>query len=807
MSGVAGLASRPREARAAPRRLAGSDAGPPPSISLPALPSVASTAPPAAPRPVPRRPALASAAPPPPSLGRSRASAAARIAETVRSLRRRTEHTLAAIARAAAAGSCASAASSAGAAAAPRRVARPPPIRPAADAKADPSTRASTRSETLLRDDRAVATVSDPKETEPLAVTGGRGNLPAADAARESRAAAARPAARRDGPGPVGAFPGARPARAQSPSSPKGSPAGTPDRSEDARADDDPLARTESTARAGLAAAPETRPPPPATRATEKTTASDLPADALELTFAFLPPRALAFAGATCRAWRDAAARERLWARLLAKRGGAEAGAPARLDETTKPTKTVFGETFSLESRWRAGKYARHDLHRHTWTVERVELVDTRAHGRVVVTGGWDGQAFAWRLKKIPNENENENGDGVASVWEPFRAFLGPGGAWVSALDATPSLVAAGDTNGRVWVWGYDAPAPRRAWHHGGSVTSVRFAPETEKTEKTFVASASTDGDVKVWCVATGYLLATARGHADVCWHVRFIASLCDADAAFAVTAGRDGLAKTWRVPLRARSGDDDDDGGAGDGAAGVPSGSAGREARVSEPATAYVVPYDARCERTLRAHDDAILAVATWDPPPSASSSFTSSSRDARHTPLLATCGADGVVAVWRAEDGARVATLRGHAGGVLCASFAVWDERLTLVTGSADKTVRVWDVASGSCLGAVADHGAPVTEVAARADALATIAPGDGVVAYWRPVDAAEAAEAAEAEASERAPEASARPSGLRACMTLMDGAGSGFSACLAMDRQMLAMGTKTGSVQVLDFRRNAA
>ena len=66
---------------------------------------------------------------------------------------------------------------------------------------------------------------------------------------------------------------------------------------------------------------------------------------------------------------------------------------------------------------------------------------------------------------------------------------------------------------------------------------------------------------------------------------------------------------------------------------------------------------------------------------------------------------------------------------------------------------------------------------------------------------------AEAAEAEASERAPEASARPSGLRACMTLMDGAGSGFSACLAMDRQMLAMGTKTGSVQVLDFRRNAA
>jgi hypothetical protein len=41
-------------------------------------------------------------------------------------------------------------------------------------------------------------------------------------------------------------------------------------------------------------------------------------------------------------------------------------------------------------------------------------------------------------------------------------------------------------------------------------------------------------------------------------------------------------------------------------------------------------------------------------------------------------------------------------------------------------------------------------------------------------------------------------------------MDGAGSGFSACLAMDRRMLAVGTKTGAVQVLDFmdfRRHAA
>ena len=508
-----------------------------------------------------------------------------------------------------------------------------------------------------------------------------------------------------------------------------------------------------------------------------------MPADALELTFTFLPPRALAFAGATCRAWREVASRRSLWARLLAKRrtGPFDGGARLAKIETEK------NDVFSLESRWRCGKYARHDLHRHTWTVERVELVDTPARGRVVVTGGWDGQALAWRLTR---RNANDvDGDGVGNLWEPFRAFVGPGGAWVSALDATPSLVAAGDTNGRVFVWDYENAAPRRAWHHGGSVTTVRFVPfrgehcET-KNKKTFVASASTDGDVKVWCVATGGLLATLRGHADVCWHVRFIEALSDENAAFAVTAGRDGLAKTWRVPLsnaeNAAADDKNDD----------------------------AAP---QCVSTLRAHHDAILALATWDPDPDPSPHcFESPEKKNRTqntlqngTPLLATCGADDVVHVWRVEDGALTQTLRGHTRGVLCATFIVWDFRLTLVTGSADATVRVWDVASGSCSGVIDHHGAPVTQVIARADALATVAPGDGVMAYWRLVDADEKCER---DASVETENPSSLPSGLRASMTLMDGAGSGFSACLAMDRKMLAVGTKTGTVHVLDFRRNA-
>ena len=74
---------------------------------------------------------------------------------------------------------------------------------------------------------------------------------------------------------------------------------------------------------------------------------------------------------------------------------------------------------------------------------------------------------------------------------------------------------------------------------------------------------------------------------------------------------------------------------------------------------------------------------------------------------------------------------------------------------------------------------------------------------MAYWRLVDADEKCVEDAPVETERAGSASL-PSGLRASMTLMDGAGSGFSACLAMDRKMLAVGTKTGTVHVLDFRR---
>jgi len=807
MSGVAGHPILARD-RPAPRRLAtgGGDARrvpgmdtSPSATSPPALPPIAGRAAlvrSSVKRAPPRR--AAPAAPVTgPAVSRMDASRSlkthSRVSETVRSLRRRAEQTLAAMARARVSFSCASV-SAVDVADARRVASRAPPRRPLAS---DPTATATNASFTSFSSTRGPGDRADARDRAESASFPKTRTRPKGD-----EAGGERPSANRVEPGPAAASP-LTPPRTPGPSD--ASATRLDDRADRSRTDSSseahdtaPPERTPGDERETLktsrdetsaASTPKTStpslpfsafssikptPPPP-------TRASDLPADALELTFAFLPPRALAFAGATCRAWREVASRESLWARLLAKRRMGDDAFFA--NETDASSWNVKNDVFSLESRWRLGKYARHDLHRHTWTVERVELVDTETHGRVVVTGGWDGQALAWRATRRNANDEDGEPLGVGNLWEPFRVFVGPGGAWVSALDATPSRVAAGDTNGRVFVWDYENAAPRRAWHHGGSVTTVRFAPtrgehQKSETEKTFVASASTDGDAKVWCVATGGLIATLRGHADVCWHIKFIEALSDENAAFAVTAGRDGLAKTWRVPLRAAAAADDD-----------------------------AAPL---CVSTLRAHDDAILAIAAWDPHPLSDFPVVRSPANGTHktslhsmTPLLATCGADDVVNVWRVEDGALLQTLRGHARGVLCATFCVWDFSLTLVTGSADATVRVWDVTSGSCSGVIEHHGAPVTQVIARADGMATVAPGDGVMAYWRLVDADEKCVEDAPVETERAGSASL-PSGLRASMTLMDGAGSGFSACLAMDRKMLAVGTKTGTVHVLDFRR---
>ena len=581
-----------------------------------------------------------------------------------------------------------------------------------------------------------------------------------------------------------------------------------------------------------------------------------------------LPARALAAASAACRAWRDAADADAMWAPHLHRRFGNAALEPERsgasfvtasktepefetgkqrggggtggvvprrggrfgrhfasakkiksnASTTKNPSrlKARFAARHVAARRWREGRYARRDVHAHAWAVECLEVVDdVPGRGRCVVSGGWDGQVFAfWQDETDAAAAASSSGGGG---WTPFRSFRGPGGAWVSSLAATRRAVVAGDTNGRVWAWGYGGDAPVRAFEHGGAVTAVAVAEGSDGDEGgadddlLFVVSASTDADAKVWDVSNGTLVATLRGHVDVAWHAKFFSfspsSPEDEDESYlpsrdingfnnrgissrravarVATAGRDATLRTWSV-------------------------------RLSDDA-AVLAP-----DATMRGHDDAVLAMETWEGP--AAGSAASKSLGSLRS-LAATCGADRAVVVWDLRSGAAVRRLEGHAMEVTCAAFVAWGggggggSLPILLTGSRDGTVRAWDPRGGGGGGGRGRRALP--RGAARPRLGGGVDPRDGRRARH--------GRAGGRRHDVLAPRGSVRgrgggggggwgggiriergvdgfgerPSFLASAMTLMDGAGSGFCACAATDGEVLVVGTKTGTVQVLDFR----
>ena len=112
----------------------------------------------------------------------------------------------------------------------------------------------------------------------------------------------------------------------------------------------------------------------------------------------------------------------------------------------------------------------------------------------------------------------------------------------------------------------------------------------------------------------------------------------------------------------------------------------------------------------------------------------------------------------------------------------------------------LRLWDPLGGGVAAVLSDQSRPVSDVVATAHALVAVAPGDGVVVYAG-VDDDDRRDARDGTAR--------RPRGcpVAAAVTVLDGAGAdGFSSCAGACDDLLAVGSKTGSVQLLDFRVQA-
>ncbi|KAF2158705.1 hypothetical protein M409DRAFT_38128 [Zasmidium cellare ATCC 36951] len=147
------------------------------------------------------------------------------------------------------------------------------------------------------------------------------------------------------------------------------------------------------------------------------------------------------------------------------------------------------------------------------------------------------------------------------------------------------------------------------------------------------------------------------------------------------------------------------------------------------------------RAGYTRKAHDKDINAIET---------SYSTT------TPLFASASQDRTVKIWHVESGEAIGVLRGHKRGVWTVAFsppsvpaltttgeggAASTARGMVVTGSGDKTVKIWNLSDYSCLRTFEGHANSVLKVVwlpapkqkgDRGVQVASAA-GDGLVKVW--------------------------------------------------------------------------
>ncbi|MEM9908046.1 MAG: NACHT domain-containing protein [Cyanobacteria bacterium P01_D01_bin.44] len=286
-------------------------------------------------------------------------------------------------------------------------------------------------------------------------------------------------------------------------------------------------------------------------------------------------------------------------------------------------------------------------------------------------------------------------------------------GLWSLAFSANGQTLFAGSDDSRVQSWDVPSQQYQRSFQgHRGRVRTIALSPDGQT-----LASGSDDKTIKLWNIQTGDCLQTLENHTDWVWSVAF-----SPDGQTLASGSLDETIMIWDVQTQQRPKTLAEHSQFVWSVAWSPagsvlaSGSADRSIKLWDPTTGD-------CLHTLEGHDHQVTSVA-----------FHPAGN------MLASGSDDETIKLWDVNTGHCLRALDKHTdqmnatdgnkGQIRTVTFSP-DGQL-VASGGLDRTIRVWEVKTGTCIQTISNHSEPISSLAFKPNGQVLASSGESGIIH---------------------------------------------------------------------------